>query len=357
MGGMLCAPITSKHISRAGSETMAVASAEMQGWRLNMEDGLTTRLSLSSTHPKRSFFGVYDGHGGTAASAFLVEKMADAVGALADPTSPQELTKACLDIDAEFLQSQLRVHGSTCVFSVVTPLENKKGQYQITTANIGDSRALLVRADGKVEALTVDHKPTTSTEMERIAKAGGSVLNARVDGNLALSRAIGDYGYKNNRSLGPSEQKVIACPEVTSVVASEGDFLLICCDGLFEQMTSDQVGAFVKDRLEDTKYQDLGAVLADLLDFSVRQGSKDNMSALVCCFRDGLSALKNQPTKQFIPGEYLKHKKNGGFRQSYLKDAAKSGWDESKIISVLQQQAAGQGGGEADSANKGDEWD
>ena len=37
-------------------------------------------------------------------------------------------------------------------------------------------------------------------ELERIKGAGGSVFNGRVNGNLNLSRAVGDLEYKKNKS-------------------------------------------------------------------------------------------------------------------------------------------------------------
>jgi serine/threonine protein phosphatase PrpC len=43
-------------------------------------------------------------------------------------------------------------------------------------ANVGDSRAVLSRMNGNiVEAVTNDHKPNNDNEVDRIAKAGGSV--------------------------------------------------------------------------------------------------------------------------------------------------------------------------------------
>jgi serine/threonine protein phosphatase PrpC len=40
---------------------------------------------------------------------------------------------------------------------------------------------------------TQDHKPTDEAEKRRIQAAGGFVLNGRVDGGLAVSRALGDF--------------------------------------------------------------------------------------------------------------------------------------------------------------------
>ena len=68
---------------------------------------------------------------------------------------------------------------------------------EIICANAGDSRAVLCR-DGKSIDMSRDHKPTDEDECERIVQAGGFVADGRVNGSLALSRAIGDFEYKRN---------------------------------------------------------------------------------------------------------------------------------------------------------------
>lgn len=64
-------------------------------------------------------------------------------------------------------------------------------------ANSGDSRAILVNKQGKVTELSHDHKPDDAGEMQRIKAAGGFVDDGRVQGIIAVSRAIGDWEYKN----------------------------------------------------------------------------------------------------------------------------------------------------------------
>ena len=66
-------------------------------------------------------------------------------------------------------------------------------------ANSGDSRGILVKKSGEVIELSHDHKPTQDTELARIKKAGGFVEDNRVQGVIAVSRAIGDWEYKNNK--------------------------------------------------------------------------------------------------------------------------------------------------------------
>lgn len=73
--------------------------------------------------------------------------------------------------------------------------------------NAGDSRAIAKVGD-RVVALSKDHKPMDEDEYLRIVQAGGYVDMNRVNGNLALSRALGDFNFKNNPQLPPERQIV-----------------------------------------------------------------------------------------------------------------------------------------------------
>lgn len=84
--------------------------------------------------------------------------------------------------------------GCTACLCLITKTE-------IYCANSGDSRAILVTIDGKVIELSHDHKPEVDTEMKRVKAAGGFVQDGRVDGVIAVSRAIGDWEYKNPKLL------------------------------------------------------------------------------------------------------------------------------------------------------------
>lgn len=51
-------------------------------------------------------------------------------------------------------------------------------------------------------------------------------------GNLALSRALGDFEFKKNLSLGPEAQMITANPDVTiHEITEEDEFLVLACDG------------------------------------------------------------------------------------------------------------------------------
>ncbi len=72
----------------------------------------------------------------------------------------------------------------------------------------------------------------TAGEKARITAAGGFVDFGRVNGNLALSRAIGDFEFKKGAELAPEQQIVTAYPDVVMHELSDDDeFLVIACDG------------------------------------------------------------------------------------------------------------------------------
>ena len=69
-------------------------------------------------------------------------------------------------------------------------------------------------------------------EKARICAAGGFVDFGRVNGNLALSRAIGDFEFKKSADLSPEQQIVTAFPDVIQhTITDDDEFLVIACDG------------------------------------------------------------------------------------------------------------------------------
>lgn len=78
--------------------------------------------------------------------------------------------------------------GCTATVALITPNE-------IYCCNAGDSRTVMSKGKQAVD-LSVDHKPDDPDEHRRIVAANGFVEDSRVNGMLALSRALGDFEYK-----------------------------------------------------------------------------------------------------------------------------------------------------------------
>lgn len=117
----------------------------------------------------------------------------------------EALKQAFLDIDAALRINQRTINkqdqsGCTSVTAMITP-------NYILCANAGDSRCVM-GTNNKAKAMSEDHKPNNELEQKRIESAGGRVQWKRVDGDLAVSRGLGDFQYKTRSDLGATEQKV-----------------------------------------------------------------------------------------------------------------------------------------------------
>ncbi|XP_052027709.1 probable protein phosphatase 1N isoform X5 [Apodemus sylvaticus] len=201
------------HGGAAAASGLRFGASAMQGWRARMEDAHCARLSLPGLPSGWAFFAVLDGHGGARAARFGARHLPGHVlGELGPaPLEPdgvrQALRSAFLHADAQLsaLWPRGDPGGSTAVALLVSPRF-------LYLAHCGDSRALLSRS-GSVAFCTEDHRPHRPRERERIHDAGGTVRRRRVEGSLAVSRALGDFAYKQAPGRPPELQLVSAEPE------------------------------------------------------------------------------------------------------------------------------------------------
>merc|ERR1712127_444863 len=132
---------------------------------------------------------------------------------------------------ANFPGQKETVAGTTATVLLVTPTE-------LICANAGDSRTVLSR-DKTVIELSHDHKPNDKCERERIEKAGAFVENGRVQGNLAVSRALGDLFFKRREGVAQEDQPVTAKPDFEVIQRDPKDeFVVLACDGLWDSRSS-----------------------------------------------------------------------------------------------------------------------
>ena len=164
---------------------------------------------------------------------------------------------------------------------------------KVYCANAGDSRAVFSRKGGEAVEMSEDHKPMNDGERKRIINAGGFVSEGRVNGSLALSRALGDFEYKMNKELDEKQQAVTAFPEIREFQLQEGDeFMILACDGIWDVMSSQECVNFVRERLvaklksgeSDLKLSQICEELCDRCLAPDTRGSGlgcDNMSVVV----------------------------------------------------------------------------
>lgn len=271
-------PVTQKNCSDGLKGHLAWSTAEMQGWRDSMEDAHLTVASLSEAVSEGtidggwsnvSLFGVFDGHGGFQVAKFCERHLPRAIASRPSSNIGAAMAEAFVEMDQLLKEPQgmkeirrlsalakssrsrrqtAEGMGTTAVLCCVTPST-------LIVGNCGDSRAVLCRGGSAIE-LSQDHKPDLPDERARIEQAGGWVQSGsvpRVNGDLSLSRALGDLEYKDAK-LPPENHIVSAVPEIRSITRGNTDeFLLLACDGVWDVLSSQAAVDFVRQQLGDPK--------------------------------------------------------------------------------------------------------
>ena len=221
-------------------------------------------------NPSYIFLGVCDGHGlyGQDVSNYLVSnlpknlnncllklKINDIINAKFDEIS-RIISQIFVQTDTDLIYNEKvesNFSGSTCSALIYSP-------ERLISANVGDSRCVLGKFDGKnwtYKNLTRDHKPSEPDENKRIIDNGGRVQsfkdedgefegpervwlkNEEVPG-LAMSRSFGD---EIAHTVG-----VTAEPEVFDYYfLHEDKFVILASDGIWEFISSEECINIVKD--------------------------------------------------------------------------------------------------------------
>ncbi|KAI9678703.1 MAG: Protein phosphatase 2C 1 [Caeruleum heppii] len=167
--------------------------------------------------------------------------------------------------------------------------ESAARQRVLYTANVGDARIVLCR-NGKALRLSYDHKGSDENEGKRVANAGGLILNNRVNGVLAVTRALGDAYMKDLVTGHPYTTETVIQPD-------HDEFIILACDGVRFMGVSAIVSVLALtvsklwDVCSDQEAVDLVRHVADpqlasktLVDHALARFSTDNLSCMIVRF-------------------------------------------------------------------------
>lgn len=245
----------------AGFECVSV---EHIGKRPEMEDfAHIQRISVGGSDAL--YAGVYDGHSGRYASQFLKERLCEVVeSALASQGDDDEkaIASAFERADRDLCElPDVGESGSTASTVVIYPPSvGSDDGGEIVAANTGDSMAAVLSGSTRTAGLTKQHRPfgrVNKVEIDRIKANGGFVLQGRVQGELAVSRAFGDAQMK---SLIPST------PEISRhhISPSRDRWLLVASDGVWDVLSPGQAWKLASRFADSGKsLSEIAAMLAD----------------------------------------------------------------------------------------------
>jgi protein phosphatase 1L len=262
-----------------------VGVCHAQGGRPTQEDQhLSTSFSLrlpgGKVYPVE-LFGIFDGHGGSEAALYMTKYLQVELtrmlqqfhpdGNLTDQGIWNALKLTFVHLSDRF--KKLDPNSGTTA-TVVLMLDGT-----LWTANVGDSRTILVDSSSGTAQLSEDAKPSDPRYQKGIEKRGGVIdfnqIPPRINGSLAVARAIGDA------NVGPG---VSSRPKITKMLLSQihsGSHLVLTCDGIYDVASTRQVGRAV--RVQGALKKNPLSIARDLVFSAYRAGSEDNLSALVVC--------------------------------------------------------------------------
>lgn len=283
----------------------------MQGIRPEMEDRVTLLphpdfnkvANLAPDGVSRSFFAVFDGHGGDVSAEYCRQHVHNNLmtsESFHNGNLSEGLRAALVKTEADFCAACRRINLMTS--SGTTAITAYLQADLLFVGNIGDSRAVLCRSGRALDA-SIDHKPGRKEERARIESLGGRVGITEEDafranprpcpclwacvsagrplrvfpGGLSVSRTIGDISMKAS-ALVSSE------PELwESRLTAVDEFLILACDGVWDVMNSQQAVDCVRGNLfrSNNNAEEASKHLANE---AFRKGSTDNISVVIVCF-------------------------------------------------------------------------
>jgi protein phosphatase 2C family protein 2/3 len=289
--------------------------------------------------PNCSFFGLYDGHGGSRACDFLRDNLHKYI--INDkyfPSNPQKaIANGFIYAEKLFFKNYTGIDSSGSCAIIILIIENR-----CYIANVGDSRAIISAKNGtKFYPLSRDHRPGDEKEYKRILDAGGKIYKTEYEygnrnsatnnrnstytrntnytrnytnntsnrininsnrnssvvgplrvspGKLSVSRTIGDIEAKDPK-FGGNPNVIISIPEIKYFDNNDkNDFILIFCDGVYEKLKNQDIIDCIWDQIRNKKFSDIhnmaGYCIEKLINKCMQQDSTDNLTAIMICLKN-----------------------------------------------------------------------
>jgi len=247
--------------------------SEETGRRSHMEDAHAIYQDAD-----RKFFAaeIYDGHGGREAARiasgmltpyFMHAWAKEFEKPFKDRLSEYQLLReAYLSTDAHIVQRDNRSGTTAANLYIVGD--------RFLAANVGDTRVMILTRKS-FSFLTKDHKPDLPEEKARIERLGGRVISygaPRVEGILAVSRALGDTSLRPYVS---SEPRI-----VEGYLGKENDYAILACDGVWDVLSADDVMQIVRTAIDPRE------ISREISTKAFNHGSTDNITVIVLDLRE-----------------------------------------------------------------------
>uniref|UniRef100_A0A2P2MH90 Uncharacterized protein MANES_06G041800 n=1 Tax=Rhizophora mucronata TaxID=61149 RepID=A0A2P2MH90_RHIMU len=222
---------------------------------------------------------VFDGHGGKSAAHFVRDHLPRVI--VEDADFPLELERVVM---RSFVETDAALAKSCTLESALssgtTALTAMIFGRSLLVANAGDCRAVLSRRGTAIE-MSKDHRPGCTKERIRIESLGGYVDDGYLNGQLGVTRALGDWHLEGMK--GGTGGPLSAEPELELITLNQEDeFLVIGSDGLWDVFSSQNAVDFSRRRLQE--HNDVKLCCKQMVEEAIKRGATDNLTIVMVSF-------------------------------------------------------------------------
>ncbi|CAN6699859.1 unnamed protein product [Malus baccata var. baccata] len=227
-----------------------------------------------------SFYGVFDGHGGKDAAHFVRDNLPRVIVEDADfPLKLEKvITRSFMETDAVFAKTcslEALASGTTALTAMIFGRS-------LLVANAGDCRAVLSRCGVAIE-MSRDHRPCCTKERTRIESLGGYIEDGFLNGELGVTRALGNWHLEGMKDMGERGGPLSAEPELKLMTLSKDDeFLIIGSDGIWDVFTSQNAVDFARRTLQE--HNDVKLCCKQIVEEAIKRGATDNLTLVMVSF-------------------------------------------------------------------------
>ncbi|PXF48032.1 phosphatase 2C 4 [Gracilariopsis chorda] len=273
---------------------------------------------ICSVHHQATVLAVFDGHGlphnghlisDHCAHNFLPLLQRQRAWQQPNTTREQpdpDMNTALLEVTAQLEGESLTVSDRHRQFAGTTLCAAVIKDGFLYTANVGDSRAVLAIHGAqqtmssspaataiRATQLTRDHNCTEEEEKARIERNGGFVERDRLNGDLDMSRTIGDHEFKKYRNHPQfnrtgrhfGAELLVATPDITCRKLSDDDaFVVVATDGLWTKEIHNELLVVLAEGMFK-RGKSATQVAKGLSQFAMASGSTDNITVLVALLK------------------------------------------------------------------------
>ena len=245
----------------------SIKECQNKTYRPYMED-YTLISSNIDNNTNKTLFCLFDGHGGSK-SAEICKNNITEIFTNNLQKNANNLQQCFYDtfneLDDLCLKNGCIEIGNT---ATVVYIDDKN----LYCGNVGDSSAVIVSGDEVIKITYIDRCEDIE-EKNRILKAGGKIINKKIDDILSVTRAIGDFDLKH--------KGLINIPHlfIKDIIYSDR-YVIMASDGVWDVLTNEMLLNIVNT------CKNCNDICMKIINISINLGSHDNISCIVIGFHE-----------------------------------------------------------------------